>query len=270
MRLALAPLLVVPVVLFCAGAVPAHAQQQKEAAPWIGVLIEPGPKGVLIKQAVAKTPAARAGLQAGDQVMSVDGVRVMKPQELVGTVQKKGVGESVSLIVLRGEKSLLFTLKLEPRPDELAFLRDQLVGKPAPAFALDDSKGPHPAKLEALRGHIVVVEFFATWCGPCTIAMPRINAWQQKYAARGLRVVAISMEPSDKVHKYAADKQPGYTLAVDPKGAVSGSYYVPAIPTFMVIDRDGKVVYANVGAGETLDEVEAVFVKLLAPAGKAK
>ena len=80
----------------------------------------------------ANVHAARAGLRDADEVIAIDGVKVALPVELVERVQQKGVGEKVTLTVLRGAASLTMTLALEARPDEVQVLKDHLLGKPAP------------------------------------------------------------------------------------------------------------------------------------------
>src|SRR5437773_905793 len=77
------------------------------------------------------TPAQRAGLHDDDVVLAIDGQHVATPTELVSRVQEKGVGETVKLALRRAGKELSATMSLEARPDELALLRQHLVGKKA-------------------------------------------------------------------------------------------------------------------------------------------
>lgn len=232
---------------------------QQSARPWIGIAIEAGERGVRVKDAVEGTPAARAGIMAGDEVVAIDGTRVTDPTALIDKIGERGVGQTVTMTVARDGKERAVKLALEARPDEMALLRDRLLGKKAPPFAIDAAQGPYPAKLAALAGNVVVVEFWATWCGPCNTTFPTLSAWQQKYGPRGLRVVGLSTEPLDVISKHMAKKHVQYTVASDDGAAVYDAYHVPAVPTLVVIDRKGQVRHVDVGAGSKLDGVEAAF-----------
>jgi peroxiredoxin len=241
------------------------AGAQSAATPWIGIAVGAGTVGVAVTEVLDGTPAQRAGLHAGDEVVAIDGVTVAKAADLIARVQEKGVGAKVSLAVRRGGQTQTVSLALEARPDEVALLREHLVGKPAPTFTLSDAKGSYPAALGKLGGHVVLVEFWATWCGPCTASLPRLNGWQEKYGPRGLRIVGVSEEPLERIARHASEHKVGYTVAHDP-GEVSAAYQIPAIPTLVVVDRKGVVRYADVGAGDKLDAAERMIAQLLGDA----
>jgi peroxiredoxin len=97
-------------------------------------------------------------------------------------------------------------------------------GDPAPPLALAAADGK-PIALEALRGHAVYLNFFATWCGPCRVETPDIVALSKAYAARGLRVVGIDVgEGAAKARGFASEFRVPYPLAVDPESRTRASY----------------------------------------------
>ena len=119
-------------------------------------------------------------------------------------------------------------------------------GSVAPAFRLQSLQAK-PWSLEQMRGHIVVVNFFATWCPPCRAETPDLIAAEKKYAARGVIFVGVDDEESPAlVSVFTKTKGIRYPVVLDRDGAVERSYDVRAIPTTYVLDRDGVVRYRQV------------------------
>ncbi len=232
--------------------------------PWIGVALGVGARGVRIQQAIDNTPGARAGLRPDDEILAIDGVATREPRDVISRVTAKGVGARVTLRVLRGGAELEIALALEARPDAVEILHRKLLGKPAPGFALTDAIGPYPASLADLAGNVVVLEFGATWCRFCMSTVPRLDAWQTKFGGAGLRVLWISAEPFETIQKLDTADKLTFTRARDPDEKLAAQYFVQALPTLVVIDRDGVVRAAEMGAGETVDEIELVVARLLA------
>ena len=112
--------------------------------------------------------------------------------------------------------------------------------------------------LDAFRGKVVILDFWATWCGPCRMEIPGLITLQNKYREQGLEVVGISIDPiaprgnpagAPAVAPFMKDNGINYTiLMVNNPAALRGYDVSKGIPTTYVIDRDGKVVRTYVGA----------------------
>jgi thiol-disulfide isomerase/thioredoxin len=119
---------------------------------------------------------------------------------------------------------------------------------PAPDFALEsiDGKTMH---LSDLRGKAVLLNFWATWCGPCKIEMPWFVELQNQYGPQGLQIVGVAMDDASKedIGKFAKDMGVNYPILIG-KEAVGDAYGgVPALPESFLIGRDGKLVDKIVG-----------------------
>lgn len=130
--------------------------------------------------------------------------------------------------------------------------QDQFGDKPAPAFVLpvihNGEKGSRLA-LEDLKGSPVLLDFWATWCGPCSMQTPILDRISRRYKDRGLVVVGVNVQDDDHAAalRYAGDKKLSYPVVVDETGLTQKSYGVNRLPTLILIDREGKVVKVSNG-----------------------
>lgn len=119
-------------------------------------------------------------------------------------------------------------------------------GAPAPTFTLASLDAPRWA-LANTRGHVVVVNFFATWCPPCRAETPDLVSIEKRYAGKGVIFVGVDdREESSLVSVFAKSKGIRYPIVLDNDGAVSIAYDVRAIPTTYVLDRNGVIRYRQV------------------------
>jgi thiol-disulfide isomerase/thioredoxin len=144
-------------------------------------------------------------------------------------------------------------------------LESPLVGQPAPQFQLDLLDGPR-FKLADRKGRVVVLDFWATWCGPCLQSMPQVEEVARGFADQGVELVAVNMEEQPEAVKSMLERHKlKLTVALDRDGAVAGKYSVTAIPQTVVIDRDGKVARLFVGGGKgTVDGLKKALQELTA------
>lgn len=119
---------------------------------------------------------------------------------------------------------------------------------PAPDFTLESLDGKS-MRLSDLRGKAVLLNFWATWCGPCKIETPWLVELQNQYGAQGLQVIGVAMDDSgkDDIAKFARDMGVNYPVLLG-KEAVGDAYGgVPALPESFFIGRDGKIVDKIIG-----------------------
>jgi thiol-disulfide isomerase/thioredoxin len=119
---------------------------------------------------------------------------------------------------------------------------------PAPDFSLQSLEGK-TTHLSDFRGKAVLLNFWATWCGPCKIEMPWFVDWQKEYGAQGLQIVGVAMDDASKedIAKFAKDMGVNYPILIG-KESVGDEYGgVPALPESFLIARDGKIVDKIIG-----------------------
>jgi cytochrome c biogenesis protein CcmG, thiol:disulfide interchange protein DsbE len=121
------------------------------------------------------------------------------------------------------------------------------VGDPSPPFALATAAGD-TITLAALRGHVVYVDFWASWCGPCRRSFPWMNEMQQRYGSAGLRIVAVNV---DKKHadaeRFLQANPAHFDVVFDGEGATPLAYAVQGMPSSFLIDAHGNVIDVEEG-----------------------
>ena len=115
------------------------------------------------------------------------------------------------------------------------------VGDKAPAFALPTAQG-ETVSLEKLRGRVVYVDFWASWCGPCRRSFPWMNEMQQRYSDRGVTIVAINVDKRrEDADRFLRQYPASFAVVYDAAGATPAAYDVKAMPSSYVVDRDGRI-----------------------------
>jgi len=142
---------------------------------------------------------------------------------------------------------------------------------PAPDFTLESLDGKN-VRLSDLRGKAVLLNFWATWCGPCKIETPWLVEMQDKYGTQGLQVVGVAMDDSgkDEIAKFAKDMGMNYPVLLG-KEAVGDDYGgVPALPESFFISRDGKIVDKIIGLRGKAEIEDSIKKALTAQPGNGQ
>jgi thiol-disulfide isomerase/thioredoxin len=103
-------------------------------------------------------------------------------------------------------------------------------------------------QLSDLRGQRVMLNFWATWCGPCRLELPHMVTLYQEMAGQGFEILAVNVrEAPDTVRPFVDQNDLRFPVLLDPAGQVSGYYFVRAIPTSIFIDENGIITAVHIG-----------------------
>ena len=129
----------------------------------------------------------------------------------------------------------------------------RMIGKAAPDFELKKLDGTL-VKLSDLKGRIVVLDFWATWCGPCVASLPKITELGQEYKGAEVDVITVNIEQTSAEVRALLDRlKISPVVVLDSDGAVARAYQAQAIPQTVIIDRDGNLKQVIVGGGGTTE-----------------
>jgi peroxiredoxin len=118
---------------------------------------------------------------------------------------------------------------------------------PAPDFTLHAMAGPN-TRLQELRGKVVMVNFWATWCGPCRQEMPHLNRLHEKYSRSGFVLLGVNVDDDPRnAAAVAAKLGIQFPVLLDTDKKISDKYELQTMPSTFLIDRDGKVRYVHRG-----------------------
>jgi peroxiredoxin len=126
-----------------------------------------------------------------------------------------------------------------------AFAAD--AGGPAPSFTLAALSGQQAA-LSQYKGQVVMVNFWATWCGPCQQEMPLLDQMYKKYKPAGFTLIGVNVDKeAPAVRELMARKPVSFPVLLDPANQVSKAYHVDEMPSSVLIDRKGEIRYIHRG-----------------------
>jgi peroxiredoxin len=122
-----------------------------------------------------------------------------------------------------------------------------VLNSPAPTFSLPDRSG-NMVSLDDYKGQVVLVNFWASWCGPCRQEMPLLEELHQRYAPLGFTLLGINVEEdSSLADSFLAETPVEFPILYDRSNAVSKAYDVIAMPTTIIVDREGRVRFIHHG-----------------------
>lgn len=261
---------------------PAHAeppvmmQEQRVQKGWLGVRFQErdvfssknlGFDSALIEVnlVVQNSPAAEYGVEEGDVFSHIDEIRVDRKDKFIAQIQKKNAGDVISLrrVLHKGERvQEEVRVMLGARPGERELQRNMFLGQPAKSFSYVDFHTRETVEFRPEPGTVVLLDFWATWCGPCLMTMPHLRVLHEKYAEKGLKIIGITDEPEAKIRPVARRFKIPYTLGSNRSYDAFRMYSVQALPTAYLIDDQGKIHEVFIGGGQA-QKIEHTIAKLL-------
>jgi peroxiredoxin len=136
--------------------------------------------------------------------------------------------------------------------------------KPAPEFSLKDASG-QTVHLADYRGKVVLLDFWATWCGPCKVEIPWFMEFEKEFKDQGFAVVGVSMDEDgwSAIKPYVQNMKMNYRILLG-NDAISTAYGgLDSLPTTLLIDREGGIASTHVGVSMGKEEFKDAIVKLL-------
>ncbi len=201
-------------------------------------------------------PAAPAGKKAPGLAKPVETAKPAEPATKDGDASAKSRVEPLPRAMLEGDgrrRGQVAKFDQCPEAPELAFVTQWTNTKATMGDA---------STLRELRGKVVVLDFWATWCGPCIASIPKANELARKYADQGLVVIGVCRpDGGEKMLELVRSKGIEYPVCIDSKGEVNAAYAVDSFPDYYLIDRNGRVRGADVASASLEDAIKLLLAE---------
>jgi len=241
---------VLPAILLLT--VSAFAAEPEMGGVGIALSMDKETKEFSVHKVIPGSPAAKSGVSTGMVIHTIDGVAVTgKAVEEIVKLIRGPLGSTVAMeFVDRGAKK---TNKLELTRASMAALQAAnaaKIGDPAAPLKIKEWLKGKPVDLKN-REKIYVVEFWATWCGPCRVSIPHLTELQKKFADKGVVFVGISDEQPSVVKPFVdkMGEKMNYVVACDDERQTYAGYMEAygrnGIPSAFIVDKEGKVAWAG-------------------------
>lgn len=235
-----------------------------QARPWIGVAMARGSGGAAVTRVLPTSPAQKAGLRKGDLIIGLNGAAVTGPNGVLAVAAHAHTGQVLRLTVQRAGRRLGLRLVVGKRPGLHALVRLYLLNTPAPNFEVPMVSQPGKLRLSALRGKVVILYFWATWCDSCKLNMPRLKALHRKYSGRGLAIFSMAQDKRpDAIRKTASTLGLPFLVGQNIRNRIGLLFKSRNVPTLILIDKTGIIRDYRVGSSYSFSSLEREIRSLL-------
>ena len=138
-----------------------------------------------------------------------------------------------------------------------------LIGKPAPDFRISTLDGS-PVELAEFKGKVLILDFWATWCGPCVSELPKLSSVAKQFPTEQVTLLTIDQEePKDSIEAFLSARQLKVRVGLD-SGKLANKFGVDSLPTTVIVDPKGNVAFVRVGAADDTElKLKSAIEKLL-------
>jgi len=212
------------------------------------------------------SPGDRAGVKKGDMIIAANDVPVTRFQDVGKVTRGKGPGYTFTLTVQRDGHDLQLPLTIEAKPKNMrarlieAFESSSHI--PFDVIGMNGERHGQSISSREYDGRVIILDFWATWCGPCRKTMPALEYLEETYGPKGLTIIGVSSEEEEVIATFLAKKPLHYIVARDPFAGVKRDYEVDKLPTMFIIDRKGIIQEVGIGVGH-LRTLEKTIQELL-------
>lgn len=226
------------------------AAQSVDVRPWLGIAMEAdaAAAGVRVGHVVRGSPAEKAGLREGDHILRVAAMAVSRGAEVVRAVGSHAVGDPVEIAFVRDGKEQRATALLAAFPSQDDVLRMDLIGASAPAWRdLDVVSGSSPTTLASLRGHVVLLDFWATWCAPCVAKLDQVEHLREQFKGdKPLVVVGANLDAEiDRARDFLKRRPlPWHHAYLGDWSSteVPRRFAISSVPAYVLIGPNGRIL----------------------------
>ncbi|MBR6378974.1 MAG: redoxin domain-containing protein [Fibrobacter sp.] len=213
------------------------------AAPWLGLSFKKttfeNHLALDIKGVHPESGCFAVGITTGDTLVGVNGKPLTDMSQIQSAISGHKAGQKIKLEILRDGKKRTVDAALTERPDDISSLTGSAIGSKIANFGENFYKNGEKRKA---KPKATLLDFWATWCGPCRKTLPVLANIYKKYGDKGLEVIGISEEPLETLNAfYERQHASPYPLYRDKTKDLWRRYGIRAVPTLMLLDKDGYI-----------------------------
>ncbi|PBC67305.1 redoxin domain-containing protein [Fibrobacter sp. UWS1] len=225
------------------------------AVPWLGLVFrqETFQKQTVLKVESVHPDADAKQVRPGDLIVEINGTKVTDMAAVKKSLAGLKTGATVLLQLIRNGKRLSVKVKMTERPDDVSQMTGSSIGNKFVAFQKNYYRN---AEKSQKKPKARLLDFWATWCGPCRQTLPILARLYQKYESQGLEIVGVSCESQDVLEKFYQEHPSPYPLYRDATQELSRTYRISSIPTLILLDENGYIqkIWPGVPHESSLDK----------------